>query len=106
MIRTRRRFGSPVVDASRDMLEAVHEPEYLPNRCLSRDLTPSAEPVELRIHGVSGTPPEAMLDAHFVTRSVVNATTGFYASQSRAGRCPVPAWMIARYCSRVTRGAA
>ena len=36
------------------------------------------ELVELRIHGVSGTPPEAMLEAQFVTRCAGDATTGFY----------------------------
>ena len=35
--------------------------------------------VELRIHGVSGTPPESMLDARFVALRAGDATTGFYA---------------------------
>src|SRR3954451_2282954 len=35
--------------------------------------------VELRIHGVSGTPPEGMLDARVVSRIAGDATTGFYA---------------------------
>ncbi len=41
--------------------------------------TEARELVELRIHGVSGTPPAGMLDAHFVTQRAGDATTGFYA---------------------------
>jgi hypothetical protein len=44
--------------------------------------------VELRIHGVSGTPPEGLLDARFVDLSAGDVTTGFYVPEPDV---PVPA---------------
>lgn len=37
-----------------------------------------SEVVELRVHGVSGTPPEELLDRHLVDRVAGDATAGFY----------------------------
>ncbi len=65
---------------------AIPECEYRPRRPQNNGRSQMAEHgsdatrglVELRIHGVSGTPPEGMLDAAAVDRVAGDATTGFY----------------------------
>jgi hypothetical protein len=55
-------------------------------------------PVELRVHGVSGTPPEAMLDHPHVRRCAGDDEAGFYRRRYPDGLTPPGADRLEAYC--------
>ena len=57
-----------------------------PTGAAGRSQHPATSAIELRVHGVSGTPPEALLDRHEVQQVAGDAIAGFYRPRIREQR--------------------